>query len=110
MDTERDEYQNLKSDVEDAQHNSHNQPSSTPELDSEIEHTDSDYTDDQNNSNTGYTEKLLEKEFQNEQNNGYENDIEDDPVVKNGNVVIDGINPEDKDMEYGNQSNRDNEF
>ncbi|HSD05715.1 hypothetical protein [Flavobacterium sp.] len=110
MDTERDEYQNLKSDVEEAQNNSQDQPKNTPELDSEIEHTDSNYTDDQNNSNTGYTEKLLEKEFQHEQNkNEEENDIEDDPIVKNGNVVIDELTQKDNN-EYENQSDQNDEF
>lgn len=101
MDTERDENQNLKSDV-DSNRNDYHIANTTEQnhnliddkdLDDENQE-DTDYTDDQNNSNTGYTEKLLEKEFVQDQINN-EGDLEsnssidEDLVVKNGNILVD---------------------
>src|SRR6218665_3956955 len=102
MDTERDEYQNLKSDVDSNRNDSditntgeygQNQVNNDNDLNDKNQE-DTDYTEDQNNSNTGYTEKLLEKEFVQDQINNEgdaENisDIEEDHVVKNGNILVD---------------------
>jgi hypothetical protein len=104
MDTERDENQNLKNNIDPSENNSAD-PNDTEasirqtwydeELAEDEAQENTDYTDDQNNSNTGYTEKLLEKELTVDQNkedapeNG--SDIEDDLVVKNG-IILDRAN------------------
>lgn len=94
MDTERDENQNLKSDVDSNRNDYHITNTTEPshnliedkDLDDENQE-DTDYADDQNNSNTGYTEKLLEKEFVQDQINN--EGIDEDLVVKNGNILVD---------------------
>jgi hypothetical protein len=105
MDTERDENQNLKNNIDQSENNSAN-PNDTEaslrqtwyddELAEDEAQENTDYTDDQNNSNTGYTEKLLEKELTVDQQktediteNG--SDIEDDLVVKNG-IILESTN------------------
>lgn len=101
MDTERDEYQNLKSDVDSNRNDCHitntteqsHNPIDDKDLNNE-DQEDTDYTDDQNNSNTGYTEKLLEKEFvqdqiDNEEAQESNSGIEEDLIVKNGNILVD---------------------
>nr|WP_315200328.1 hypothetical protein [uncultured Flavobacterium sp.] len=102
MDTERDENQNLKNniDFDKSENNSVNTNDTLKqnwhdnEL-SEFEHQENtDYADDQNNSSTGYTEKLLEKELDHnsqKQEDDTQNDldIEDDMIVKNGIIIND---------------------
>ncbi|MGQ7944228.1 hypothetical protein [Flavobacterium sp. WC2509] len=99
MDTERDENQDLRNDVDESRNKSngtdgsHNQNSY--DIDEEnFEHLEEhDYAEDQNNSNTGYTEKLLEKESDQEKTKkdaDKENDsdiIDDDLIIKNGNIA-----------------------
>lgn len=95
MDTERDENQNLKNDIDTRENDTANNIEQNwyeDDLTEEDSKDKTDYTDDQNNSNTGYTEKLLEKELEQYQND----EIEDDPVVKNG-IIIDGDN-DDKNI------------
>jgi hypothetical protein len=105
MDTERDENQNLKNNIDQSENNSAN-PNDTEaslrqtwyddELAEDEAQENTDYTDDQNNSNTGYNEKLLEKELTVDQQNTEDitkngSDIEDDLVVKNG-IIIESTN------------------
>lgn len=105
MDTERDENQNLKNNIDPSENNSAN-PNDTEaslrqtwyddELAEDEAQENTDYTDDQNNSNTGYNEKLLEKELTVDQQNTEDitkngSDIEDDLVVKNG-IIIESTN------------------
>jgi hypothetical protein len=100
MDTERDENQNLKNNIDQSENNSPDANDTEASLkqswyDDELAEDEAqentDYTDDQNNSNTGYTEKLLEKELTVHQNkedvleNG--SDIEGDLFVKNGIIL-----------------------
>lgn len=101
MDTERNENQNLKNDIDNRENNSVNTSDMQDSLkqtwyDNELaedEHQEStDYSDDQNNSSTGYTEKLLEKELDydsQKKEDDPENDsnIEDDLIVKNGIII-----------------------
>ncbi|WP_348822338.1 hypothetical protein [Flavobacterium aestuarii] len=118
MDTERDENQNLKNDIDTRQDNlqrgyntdeSRNQTEGNNEFDHNL--PEDDYTDDQNNSSTGYNEKLLEKKFNQDQANN-ESDIEtefendDDLIVKNGNIIIDKIPSSNKNqVENDNKNN-----
>jgi hypothetical protein len=111
MDTERDENQNLKNNIDQSENNSAN-PNDTEaslrqtwydeELAEDEAQENTDYTDDQNNSNTGYTEKLLEKELTVDQNNEdvteNDSDIEGDLIVKNG-IILERTNEN-----YSNQT------
>lgn len=104
MDTERDENQNLKNNIDPSENNSAD-PNDTEaslrqtwydeELAEDEAQENTDYTDDQNNSNTGYNEKLLEKELTVDQNkeDAPENnsDIEGDLIVKNG-IILERAN------------------
>lgn len=98
MDTERDENQNLKNDFNITSNDSegskekHNHTSYENEITMKEQQYEYDYADDQNNSNTGYTEKLLEKEFElNQKKKGAEIekdvDIEHEIFIKNGNTA-----------------------
>lgn len=105
MDTERDENQNLKNNIDQSENNSANANDTEASLrqswyDDELAEDEAqentDYTDDQNNSNTGYTEKLLEKELTVDQQHTEDitensSDIEDDLVVKNG-IILESTN------------------
>ena len=104
MDTERDENQNLKNNIDQSENNLAN-PNDTEaslrqtwydeELAEDEAQENTNYTDDQNNSNTGYNEKLLEKELTVDQNkeDAPENnsDIEGDLIVKNG-IILERAN------------------
>jgi hypothetical protein len=102
MDTERDENQNLKNNIDPSENNSANPNDTEASLrqtwyDDELAEDEAqENTDDQNNSNTGYNEKLLEKELTVDQQNTEDitkngSDIEDDLVVKNG-IIIESTN------------------
>jgi hypothetical protein len=102
MDTERDENQNLKNNIDPSENYSVNRNDTAEslkqnwqenELAEDDGQEDDDYIDDQNNSSTGYTEKLLEKELTADHPNidgDAENgsDIEEDFIVKNG-IILD---------------------
>ena len=110
MDTERDENQNLKNDLDTRQDNSLRNNENEFQDDEIL--ADDDYTDDQNNSNTGYTEKLLEKDFNQKLVNKViesekELEIEDDLIVKNGNILNDEI--PDKSNDNENFENNDSQ-
>jgi hypothetical protein len=121
MDTERDENQNLKNDIDKGVNdfaNANDTEDSIKEnryendFAEDEDQEDTDYIDDQNNSNTGYTEKLLEKELErvpgsNNSDTEKESDIEDDPIVKNG-IIIENENADEsnsKDNENDEVSN-----
>jgi hypothetical protein len=102
MDTERDENQDFKNSIDPRENYSVNANDTEESLkqnwyddglaDNQAPEN-TDYTDDQNNSSTGYTEKLLEKELTvDHQNNDSaaknDSDIEEDFIVKNG-IIID---------------------
>ena len=101
MDTERDENQNLKNNLDSSESNLINTNDTQESIrrswsDNELPQQaqqNTDFTDDQNNSNTGYNEKLLEKGLTVENNENTENDsnIEDDLIVKNG-IILDESN------------------
>ena len=111
MDTERDENQNLKNNIDQSENNLAN-PNDTEaslrqiwydeELAEDEAQENTDYTDDQNNSNTGYNEKLLEKELTVDHNNEdvteNDSDIEGDLIVKNG-IILERTNEN-----YSNQT------
>ena len=113
MDTERDENQNLRSDIDKSQNNSEGVSGTEESLNENRYDTESskeekpeehDYADDQNNSNTGYTEKLLEKESEliqkkKEADTEYEVDIENDLFVKNGNILDDESEDEEETLQ-----------
>jgi hypothetical protein len=121
MDTERDENQNLKNDIDKGVNdfaNANDTEDSIKEnwyendFAEDEDQEDTDYIDDQNNSNTGYTEKLLEKELERvpgskDSDTEKESDIEDDPIVKNG-IIIENENADEsnsKDNENDEVSN-----
>lgn len=96
MDTERDENQNLKSDIDKRQKDTQGVTGTEESLNQnkydESENDELKDTDYQNNSNTGYTEKILENEFNQthkKKEGAIENklDIDDDLVVRNGDVI-----------------------
>lgn len=105
MDTERDENQNLKNDIDRRENYSINTNDSEDSLkqkwhDNELgenEHLENtDYAEDQNNSSTGYTQKLLEKELEHGENNeeddienDSDSDVEEDLIIKNGIIIND---------------------
>lgn len=121
MDTERDENQNLKNDIDPRQNNSVNSNDTAESIKNnwyendlaENQHpADTDYTDDQNNSSTGYSENLLEKELDQDRKNKEDDsendsDIEDDLIVKNG-IIINNENTEDQRDPNENDSESDN--
>ena len=111
MDTERDENQNSKNDIDNGQNNLVNTNDTEDtlkqnwhenEFAEDEDQEDTDYIDDQNNSNTGYTEKLLEKELERipiskDSDTENESDIEDDLIVKNG-IIIDNENADETNI------------
>ena len=117
MDTERDENQNLKNDIDPRQNNSVNSNDTAEsiknnwyenDLVEDQEPADTDYTDDQNNSSTGYTENLLEKELDlDRKNTEDDSDIEDDLIVKNGIIINNENTPDERDPNE-NDSESDN--
>lgn len=113
MDTERDENQNLKNDIDNGQNNLVNTNDTEESLKQnwyenefaeDEDQEDTDYIDDQNNSNTGYTEKLLEKELERipiskDSDTEKVSDIEDDLIVKNG-IIIDNENADETNINH----------
>ncbi|PJJ08677.1 hypothetical protein CLU83_1963 [Flavobacterium sp. 1] len=112
MDTERDENQNFKNNIDPSENYLANADDTQESLkqnwyDDELAEDEAqentDYTDDQNNSSTGYTEKLLEKELtvdhQNKDNDAKnDSDIEEDFIVKNG-IIIDRADENNSNQE-----------
>lgn len=117
MDTERDENQNLMSNIETDRDNSPGNYRTKENFDFDNgefnpDLPDDDYTNDQNNSSTGYTEKLLEKNFDQEQRDK-ESDAEsefesdDDLIVKNGNIATDNVSLTSDSSQIGNDNKND---